>query len=219
MRTFEYLVTDIRLIRDDGRRVDIAQAIQGNAVTLGEIDHLFKDVPAGRYVGIRFRWGVDPDVNENFYLLSSFDNLLWPPNLGGGYHNMRFEGDWTDTVPGDSSFALHSGYLRRCRDMMVSFEDPLCDQLESQGSFVVAVDGFALRLGEGKNWRIEVAIDVDRWMNGPEIDFREQWSDPTICHVATCTLAMGSMMNPETQSLLRRNGNDVFSLEAVERVR
>ncbi len=200
---FEYLITDIWLIREDGRIVEVADAIQGNAVTLGAIDHPFEGVPAGRYTAIEFRWGIHPDRNRNFTLDSSFDNLLWPPNLGGGYHAMRFEGDWSLAAPGDSSFSLHSGYLRAA------------GRREADGSFVVRLDGFAITLRDEGEIEIEIAIDVDRWMNDPLIDLTAEWADQSICPLAapaTCTLAAFSMMNPETQELLRDNGDDVFSL-------
>ena len=51
---------------------------------------------------------------------------------------MRFEGEWSDTSTGDSSFAIHTGNLRCCLTPGVDFADcDSADRVTFDGSFEV----------------------------------------------------------------------------------
>ncbi len=216
---FEYLVTDVRLRRADGTSYYVAKAIEGDVESQGDVQHTFSGVPVGSYAGIEFRWGVDPALNVTGYLDSGFDGLLWPPPMGGGYHNMRFEGAWTETTPGDRNFLLHSGNLNRCHPPTISVSlCPPADLVQFDGSFVVSLHGSALTLEEGETWLAQVSIDVDAWMNDPVIDLAQPWTDQSTCTVpaGTCLLSFPTMPGAEPQKLMHDNADDVFRVISID---
>ncbi len=215
---FEYLITEIRLRGDSGQSVVLADAIYGNAIEQGEIEYLFSDVPVGDYTSISFQWGVAPSENVSGGLPADFDGMAWPPIFGGGYHNMRFEGEWTASSAGDSSFAVHTGNLRRCLTMGVDFANcESTDRVTFDGSFEVEIQAPDLRIEAGESWNAEIAIDLNGWLNDPEYNFGKEWSDPEECPLrpGPCLLSFPTMPGGEAQELIYQNRDDVFELLSV----
>lgn len=66
------------------------------------------DKSDGVYTYLTFRFGLDEESNVTNSLPNetSFNDFAWPPQMGGGYHYMKFEGT-EDVTPG--SFAMHAG--------------------------------------------------------------------------------------------------------------
>ena len=217
--TFEYLITQVTLHKADGSSHPLADVIYGNAFELGDVDYVFRDVPTGEYTGISFQWGVAPDLNTDGYLDSTFDGMAWPPQLGGGYHNMRFEGNWSRVTLGDASFAVHTGNLRRCLDMGSSFED--CSEsrkVQFSGSFAVDLPTADFRIEEGENWFAEISIDAGAWLDDPEYDFGREWADQGQCPASfpsACLLGFPTMPGSEPQQRIYESRGGVFGLKSL----
>ncbi len=67
-------------------------------------------VPQGIYKSVKFMVGLDSAHNISNALPNTVDNvnMAWPDMMGGGYHHMKFEGNYSDS--GNSfGFAMHIG--------------------------------------------------------------------------------------------------------------
>lgn len=67
-------------------------------------------IPQGIYKSVKFLVGLDSAHNITDALPNTVDNvnMAWPDMMGGGYHHMKFEGNYTDG--GNSfGFAMHIG--------------------------------------------------------------------------------------------------------------
>ncbi|PHS64856.1 MAG: hypothetical protein COB12_07195, partial [Flavobacterium sp.] len=62
----------------------------------------------GSFAGIGFNFGFDTTDNAGNYLDLNSANWNWPMMIGGGYHNMQFEGKYKLNGV-DSTFAYHNG--------------------------------------------------------------------------------------------------------------
>jgi methanobactin biosynthesis MbnP-like protein len=70
-----------------------------------------KVIPYGTYSGVSFVYGLVPDENQTGNLGIELDRLMeWPPNMGGGYHYMKLEGEYIHN--GETNFFnFHAGGL------------------------------------------------------------------------------------------------------------
>jgi hypothetical protein len=68
-------------------------------------------VPLGDYNSIGFLVGVAPAQNFTGGLENTLDNqnMSWPDVIGGGYHFLKFEGLYLDTLQNKKGFVMHLG--------------------------------------------------------------------------------------------------------------
>ena len=67
-------------------------------------------MPVGTYDSISFYIGVDPALNISNGLPSTMENIDmgWPDAMGGGYHFLKIEGHWKDSLA-ISGYDMHLG--------------------------------------------------------------------------------------------------------------
>jgi len=204
----EYLITDITLVGAPAKHeVTFDAAVYDDAFAAGSHTFLLGNLEAEEYSGLQFRWGVEASNNVAGNLDSTFDGMLWPVANGGGYHCMRFEGDYTTAgsqTPGDGSFALHMGKLQRV--------DGTTD-----GAVLIDLDNLAFTAEAGKRYVIQVALDVNAFMDDPEYDF-DAPGDVDNGNGGVFPLAFPSMPSHMAQGLLRDNMDNVFSVVSVTEV-
>lgn len=106
----EYFLTQISLIKPDSSKVLIKDYQYLNAATASTNQFTINNVPEGYYIGISFNIGIDSVHNVTGGLPNNTanNNMAWPDPMGGGYHFMKFEGDFlrNDTLYG---FTMHLG--------------------------------------------------------------------------------------------------------------
>lgn len=68
-------------------------------------------IPSGNYIEMTFLLGLDSLRNVDYGLPSSMDNLnmAWPTAMGGGYHFLKMEGHYLDSIGGKNGYAIHLG--------------------------------------------------------------------------------------------------------------
>lgn len=68
-------------------------------------------IPPADYSEMTFLIGLDVDRNKTLALGSAMDNLVmaWPDAMGGGYHFMKLEGRYLDTLGVSRGYAIHLG--------------------------------------------------------------------------------------------------------------
>ncbi len=217
---FEYLISNLELSHSvSGAQLNLTNILYGNAVTQGDSQQLFQGLAAGSFDTLSFVWGVPPTENISGALPVEYSGMEWPPQFGGGYHAMRFEGNWTDLNPGDTAYVLHAGHLRRCTDMMIPYAScPPVDQIDETGMAEISLPISSITTGANRHWTVVIVVEVQNWLNNPIYNFGQLWSDPSLCppSFAQCTLGYPTMMGPEPQSMMRANSIDVFSVTASE---
>lgn len=68
-------------------------------------------IPKGEYNVISFLVGIDSLHNKDYHLPNTMDNLnmAWPTVMGGGYHFVKIEGHYLDSINNVQGFAVHLG--------------------------------------------------------------------------------------------------------------
>ena len=108
VQTLRYLISDITL-----------NTVNGSSVLLDEVHFItisdtstfnldIQDLNNANYTSISFTMGLDSLKNiTNLHLNESFfPSFAWPEFMGGGYHYMQLEGDYTTAFQG---YATHTG--------------------------------------------------------------------------------------------------------------
>lgn len=143
-----YFISGVSLYREGVR--EFRQATKPQAINARYADSrsiLLQNVPAGSFDSLSFSLGVVPEWNyDNAFQLSTNDlHMYWPPELGGGYHFMKFEGHWQDSGQ-FGGFAFHIGQ----NENLVSSGFPL-----------------ELKIKEKEMARLDVAMNVNKWFDEP----------------------------------------------------
>lgn len=68
-------------------------------------------VPVGNYQSISFNIGIDAARNIHNAIPNSPENIsmLWPDVMGGGYHFLKLEGKYLDSLKNEKGIAIHIG--------------------------------------------------------------------------------------------------------------
>lgn len=175
---FEYLLTDIQLERPSGERVDLATTRYENlfaSLPSKAVEGLAVHVPTGEYSRVLFQWGKkwEGSIEATEVLGEELDAFKWTEPLGGGYHCMRFEGNYA--TPGDPPvtgvFRLHTGRLHAT---IPGTDPPERYERIMDPSVAVALElDPVLRVANGEVWNVEIVIDVDAFMT-EDYDFRQE---------------------------------------------
>ncbi len=180
----EYILTDLTLVAESGEEIVITAAHYVNAEDDASLSIDPVEIPAGVYSMLKFTFGVTGENNVfgNLDRSLEMDNMLWPMMMPMGdgqterYHYMRFEGRYG----ADNVFRIHTGPSGGS-DYSIDVELP--------ADFDV----------DGENWGLEIDINLDQWLTGPNNwDFDDYG------------MIMG---NPAAQSIIYENGNSVFDLD------
>ncbi len=107
-RLFYYL-SDVRLVKADSSTVLLKDFQYVDAEQSQFCSFSASSVPLDDYIGLKFNIGLDSVLNQTDALPATSENqgMEWPVPMGGGYHFMKFEGYYTDTV--QHGFAMHLG--------------------------------------------------------------------------------------------------------------
>ncbi|MEZ4858963.1 MAG: MbnP family protein [Flavobacteriaceae bacterium] len=195
-----YLISDVTFINENGEMFDAGDY---NLIDVrGGTNLTFTpniEIPEGTYT-VSFTFGFDDEDNTlNYQDLNSSDGG-WnvPDPLGGGYHYMRMEGKYINSVgvPTEVNFQYHT-----IRANKHSSLPPGPGTLEStlDTSFLVNLGQITI----GSNTNVEVKMNVGEWFKNPNT-----W-DLTVLYQTL-------MPNYAAQLLMNENGkNGVFTLGTV----
>jgi hypothetical protein len=154
--------------------------------------HLTHQIPAGRYQGIRFIFGIDSTRNKsNLFPNSPEKNMFWPENMGGGYHYMKIDGKWKNQGEStDQPFGLHMGALK------ITNED---GNSRTYHKFFPVWVARNIEIKQHEITNVKVVMNVKQWMDYPKVwDFN---------------VMGGEIMSRErAMDSLRRNGQYNYQL-------
>ncbi|MCK5847221.1 MAG: hypothetical protein KAG84_07275 [Bacteroidales bacterium] len=151
------------------------------------------EIENGSYDSLSFTFGFNDEDNVSFMFANQPEvNMLWPEELGGGYHAMQLDGKWrlaNDTLTG-FNFHLGPGQFYDTSGDITGFID---------NSFVVSIPSSDFEISTGSTTNLILRMHVDKWFTSPIVYDHNTYG--------------GSIM--ATQDAMEKvvmNGHDVFSI-------
>lgn len=190
----KYHISDFRfyktngdsLMTDEYHFVDLSQ---NGTLTYTLNGPVFQD----SYAGFGFIIGFNQEDNiSGLYADLNAENWGWPESLGGGYHHLQLEGRYINSVNDTIGYAYHSGStIKKTDGATVTYPE---------NYIWVKLPFSEMTFGSTKN--IYLTMNVAEWFENPNT-----W-DLNI-------LYNGLMDDYDAQIMMRQNGADVFTLDAI----
>lgn len=108
-RLFYYL-SSFDVYKTDGSPVHSNQVFYVDAAE-PNTEFLLDKIPVGTYSAIQFAIGIDAAQNSHGSLPNTLANMnmLWPTEMGGGYHFLKLEGRYLDSLNKPHGYSVHLG--------------------------------------------------------------------------------------------------------------
>ena len=106
----EYYISTVVLKKSDGSLVETSTANYINGRDSDALNFSLSAIPSGDYVGLSLFVGLDSVTNQTNALPNNSENInmAWPVMMGGGYHFMKFEGHYEESID-VLGYAVHLG--------------------------------------------------------------------------------------------------------------
>ncbi|MEO9531349.1 MAG: MbnP family protein [Crocinitomicaceae bacterium] len=186
----QYLISDVRFYKTNGDSLYVSgyHLIDlDDAATLSYT--LPKAIDIDNYTGIGFNYGFDIEDNvDGAYADLNVASWSSPMMLGGGYHQMKFEGRFVDGNMDTTSFQYHNLSTAREITMTDTIFHANYASIDLNKSFTLSGDA-----------NVDVQMDISEWFVNPNL-----WdldSNYTML-----------MPNYEAQVMMTQNASTVFSL-------
>ena len=186
VRHLEYYISDFKLQDMSGRWISVPSEPYLINPEKERTRTLMAHVPVGNYKGISCTIGIPDEKNFTGYLANTLENvnMSWPEPIGGGYHFMKFEGNYMDENNNWTGFTVHLG------------TDP--DHLMGMQS-VNVIENIQFSISQSSNV-IELEMDMNEWFESPHLfDFNVQ---------GNYTMAIDSLMK-----VISENGENCLSFK------
>lgn len=153
--------------------------------------------PEGVYDSLVFTFGFNQADNISYSFPNPPEsNMFWPEVMGGGYHYMKLNGKWRDTVQNIRSFNFHLGI-----GQIYEEDNPLPIEL-IHNHFKVCVPLNALKIENDKTTQMELVMQIEKWFKEPNT-----WDHNVVgSHI---------MKKQEAMKAGCENGHNVFALGQV----
>ena len=114
IQTLKYLISEITLHSENGSSLSLDEVHFIDISDESTFSLTYNEVPNNNYTSISFDMGLDTAKNiSNAYNNEAwFGEMEWPEigmngvDMGGGYHYMKIEGDFNDSISG---YGTHTG--------------------------------------------------------------------------------------------------------------
>lgn len=106
-----FYISGVRYKKADGTGYISRKVFYLDPATSGFSQFNVDSIPPGNYNEISFYLGPEPSQNKTLALGNALYNInmAWPDNMGGGYHFMKLEGHYLDTMNVKKGYAIHLG--------------------------------------------------------------------------------------------------------------
>jgi hypothetical protein len=153
------------------------------------------EIPTGTFEKISFTFGISQQKNQSLMFVNPPESLMfWPELLGGGYHYMKLNGKWIDTLNQESPFNFHLGIGQ----VYHSYPDSITSYI--QNYFEVVLPNSSFELSDGQTEKFTLVMNVEKWFESPNTYNHNQWGGDI-------------MQKQDAMKLGCENGWDVFTLE------
>ena len=156
---------------------------------------LSNEFPLGTYDAISFMFGITEEKNQSLMFVNPPESFMfWPEYLGGGYHYMKLNGKWLDTLDQISPFDFHLGIGQ----IYYSFPDSITEFVHN--NFRVWPSGSDFEMQAGQTLDFTIVMNVENWFKSPHIYNHDEWGGDI-------------MQNQDAMKTASENGWDVFTIE------
>lgn len=190
----QYFISGIKLLKADGETVTITA---DSGIHYIDIDipgslvwKIKQEIPVSEYTSVSFTFGITEAMNKTGLFVNPPErDMFWPDIMGGGYHYMKMNGQWRDTLNQLSPFNFHIG---------VGMTDGMGGMGFVQNYFTVVIPNSAVNFNVDADQRLTLNMDIASWFDTP--------------HLWDWNVTGGQIM--QKQSAMRmacENGADAFS--------
>lgn len=111
VETANFYISNVSLKSADGVVYNSKQVFYIDPKNASKSTFSLDSIPPANYNEMTFYIGLDSDRNKTLALPATVDNLnmAWPDAMGGGYHFIKLEGHYLDTININKGFAIHLG--------------------------------------------------------------------------------------------------------------
>jgi hypothetical protein len=157
----QYFISDIILHRSDSESVTITA---DSGIHYIDIDipvtlnwAVAQKIPAGDYTSVSFTFGINEAKNKTGLFVNPPErDMFWPEPMGGGYHYMKMNGKWIDTLNQLTPFNFHIGI-------------GMMDMNFVQNYFTVQVPNSGVKLIAGVSHKLIINMDIASWFETPNL--------------------------------------------------
>ncbi|MDA3944695.1 MAG: hypothetical protein PF694_14275 [Bacteroidetes bacterium] len=226
----QWFISNLTLIGADGSNTELMESSEENIFYIDtDIEESWhfkanKPIPAGRYSGLRFTFGLDKALNKSHRFVNPPESFMfWPTYLGGGYHYMKLNGKWINTLGINEPFNFHLGIGQEYYEAGKTNEDfyvfGRSDNYEHCEGYlppenlspVIAFihNNFTIELPldfevmSGQTTQLDLVMQVEKWFNSRELYDHDQWGGAIMQQQAA--MEMGCRNGVEAFHLRRSN--------------
>jgi len=111
IHTVNFYISNIKMKRDDDSIFSSNKIIYIDPLLSSKNAFYLDSIPVGNYTEIIYTIGIDSSHNIDYGLTTTLDNLnmAWPSAMGGGYHFLKMEGHYLDSLNTNKGYAIHIG--------------------------------------------------------------------------------------------------------------
>lgn len=155
--------------------------------------NVYDDLTPGDYDSISFQFGFKDEDNQSYMFVNNPEkNMVWPDELGGGYHYMQLEGKWIDPNDIKIGYAFHMGRGQTYN----ANNEPVAPFFDN--SFRVSLPNSSFTINDGKTTEITIRMNIEKWFKEPHIYDHNQWGGDI-------------MQQQQAMNMAKENGWNVFS--------
>lgn len=197
----QYFISDIKLYKKNGDTIVLDKYNDIHYVDT-DIPETFVYTPAdsiktGVYDKISFTFGINEKKNISRLFVNPPESFMfWPEFLGGGYHYMKLNGKWLDSLNRPKVFNFHLGIGQ-------NYDGNRNVTGYVQNYFEVSLENSSIEIKPSELTEIDIVMQVENWFRSPNIwDFNKYGGK--------------IMQNQKAISLACENGHDVFLIKSVK---
>jgi hypothetical protein len=192
----QYFISDVTLYREDGSSQVICHPKEIHYVDYDIPStwtwEIADSIPEGMYYCLSFTFGINEEKNISGLFTDPPESLMfWPEMMGGGYHYMKMNGKWLDTLNQLSPFNFHLGIGQIYDD-----EGNITGFV--QNYFVENLPSSFFKVEKDKTKRITIIMNIESWFDTPHTWDHNYWGGAI-------------MMNQAALQKAKENGLDVFT--------
>jgi hypothetical protein len=194
----QYFISEVKLHGTDGTKVllDAWKDIHYVDTDIEETKSCtFKDdIEPGSFSKVSFIFGITSEKNQSLMFVNPPESLMfWPELLGGGYHYMKLNGKWMDTLNQVSPFNFHLGIGQ----IYYSFPDSITEFVDN--SFLIELNTDPFQIKPDETTELNIVMNVENWFKNPNVYNHDDWGGDI-------------MQKQDAMKLGCENGWNVFSL-------
>jgi hypothetical protein len=162
----QYFISDIILHNSGGEDIAITA---DNGIHYVDIDipgsllwNFDQQIPMGDYTSVTFTFGINEAKNKTGLFVNPPErDMFWPDIMGGGYHYMKMNGHWIDTLNQITPFNFHLGI-----GMM---DGGMGEMSFVQNYFTVQMPNSGVMLTTGAGHKLILNMDIASWFETPHL--------------------------------------------------